>query len=79
MIILSLLAGASQATSPGAIAPADPELLEFLGGPAPRPNTGAPDPVELLEQIELPPAQRRPAKPGSAGTSKESLAGEPRS
>lgn len=73
MIVLTLLAGAGQAAAPGAVAPADPELLEFLGGGAPRPNGArAPDPVELLEQIDIPAPKRAPEKRG-AGTT-----GEPR-
>ncbi len=75
MIVLTLLAGTGQAAAPGAIAPADPELLEFLGGSAPRPGSAsAPDPVELLEQIDLPAPKRPPAKSGAGPTT-----GEPRS
>jgi hypothetical protein len=74
MIVLSLLAGTAQAAAPGAVAPADPELLEFLGGSAPRPNGArAPDPVELLEQIDLPAPKRPPEKRGAGPN------GEPRS
>mgnify|MGYP001561550032 FL=1 len=74
MIVLSLLAGAAQAAAPGAVAPADPELLEFLGGSAPRPNgASSPDPVELLEQIDVPAPKRAPEKRGAGPN------GEPRS
>ena len=31
MFVLTLLAGAGQAAAPGAVAPVDPELLEFIG------------------------------------------------
>lgn len=73
MFVLTLLAGAGQAAAPGAVAPVDPELLEFIGGTAPRPGDAAtPDPVELLEQIDLPDPKRAPEKRG-AGTP-----GEPR-
>ena len=73
MIVLTLLAGAGQAAAPGAAAPVDPELLEFLGGSAPRPNSArTPDPVELLEQINVPTPKRAPEKRGAGPT------GEPR-